>query len=196
VGRLQGPRCFGQVIVVTFASLILPLRHDITRQFFIGVCDIRDAPISLDEASLTVTLVTGDRQGVDSWHEYLHSKGSTAINITAMPHHSAPDNCYAFNFYDTDLESLGNYRFEVQTFEDPLWPKPPPAAALVPSASPVAPQQVTWFYTKDLNASTHFIEAVLGFPLVLDQGHCTIHSHPQGIFLCLKVDKALGNSVE
>lgn len=153
------------------------------RAFFIGVCDIRNAPTDMDEASLTVTLVTGDgHRGVDTWHKYLQAKGSSLINTTT-PHLITRFNCYAFNFYDVDADSLGNYRFEVQTFEDPTWPKPPlhvTTTELTTNAAPPAPQQVTWFYTKDLAASTKFINNVLGFKQVLDQGPCTIHSHPQG----------------
>ena len=79
--------------------------------WFLGVCDIRPPPSSMDEAALTVTLVaSGGREGVDEWHTHL--AGSANVNVTA-PGHSARFNCYAFNFYDLDAESLGNYRFEV-----------------------------------------------------------------------------------
>lgn len=37
-------------------------------------------------------------------------------------------------------------------------------------------QQITFFYTHDLNASTEFYEQKLGFELWLDQGSCRIYS--------------------
>jgi catechol 2,3-dioxygenase-like lactoylglutathione lyase family enzyme len=36
-------------------------------------------------------------------------------------------------------------------------------------------QQVTFLYTADLAATAHFYEAVIGLPLVLDQGTCRIY---------------------
>ena len=92
---------------------------------------------------------------------------------------------------------------QVQTFEDPSWPQPPPAlplpalgaaaaagtAAAAAShashatrahATPPAPQQVTWTYTQNLPAATAFLAETLGFPVVLDQGPCTVHSVEPG----------------
>ena len=137
------------------------------RSWFIGVCDIRDAPTSMNEASVTVTLVSGDRRGVDSWHKHLSMMSPAQINITE-PHHSVTFNCYAFNFYDVDMDSLGLYRFEIQTFEDASWPAPPILTSTL-TLTPAAPQQVTWTYTKNLKAATDFLVNVLHFPLVLDQ---------------------------
>jgi catechol 2,3-dioxygenase-like lactoylglutathione lyase family enzyme len=36
-------------------------------------------------------------------------------------------------------------------------------------------QQVTFLYTADLAATSHFYEALLGLPLALDQGTCRIY---------------------
>lgn len=36
-------------------------------------------------------------------------------------------------------------------------------------------QQVTFLYTSDLAATARFYEAVIGLPLVLDQGNCRIY---------------------
>lgn len=36
-------------------------------------------------------------------------------------------------------------------------------------------EQITFFYTRDLAASSHFYEDVLGLPLALDQGRCRIY---------------------
>ena len=109
---------------------------------------------------------------MDRWHAYLKNSGSR-MNVTT-PAHSSACNCYSFNFYDVDAISLGNYRFEVQAFEDPAWPRPPAMLALAGSAPP-APQQVTWTYTADLPAATEFLVRTVGLPMVLDQGHCTVH---------------------
>jgi catechol 2,3-dioxygenase-like lactoylglutathione lyase family enzyme len=36
-------------------------------------------------------------------------------------------------------------------------------------------QQITFLYTRDLEATAHFYEDILGLPLVLDQGDCRIY---------------------
>ncbi len=40
---------------------------------------------------------------------------------------------------------------------------------------PTIDQQVTFLYTRNLTATAHFYETVLGLPLVLDQGSCRIY---------------------
>lgn len=40
---------------------------------------------------------------------------------------------------------------------------------------PPIDQQVTFLYTRDLEKSTHFYEALMGLELVLDQGACRIY---------------------
>ncbi|MDZ8078435.1 MAG: VOC family protein [Nostoc sp. DcaGUA01] len=44
------------------------------------------------------------------------------------------------------------------------------------SRKPQIDQQITFFYTHDLNASTEFYEQKLGLELWLDQGTCRIYS--------------------
>lgn len=44
------------------------------------------------------------------------------------------------------------------------------------SAYPQIDQQITFFYTHNLNASTEFYEQKLGFELWLDQGTCRIYT--------------------
>ncbi|MEM7031743.1 MAG: VOC family protein [Chloroflexota bacterium] len=41
---------------------------------------------------------------------------------------------------------------------------------------PSLDQQVTFFYTQDLAATTHFYETIMGLSLVLDQGICRIYA--------------------
>jgi len=76
------------------------------------------------------------------------------------------------------MPRLGNYRFEVQVFEDPSWP-PPRVMSLgdghVEVATPSTPQQVTWFYTADLGAADKWMTGPLGFTLVLTQTTCKIY---------------------
>ena len=102
---------------------------------FLGVCDTRPAPRCPDgpEAGqsppVTHTLVVPTARDVDEWHAHLVSVGAAVV--TTAPEHSARFGCYAFNYYDADrAHGLGCYRFEVQAFEDPAWPKPqcPPIA--------------------------------------------------------------------
>ena len=55
---------------------------------------------------------------------------------------------------------------------------------------PSIDQQVTFLYTRDLAASAHFYEHVLGLPLVQDQGVCRIYRVSDNAFLgiCLRSD--------
>ena len=43
--------------------------------------------------------------------------------------------------------------------------------------------QVTFCYTTDFEATTHFYETLLGLPLALDQGACRIYRVRDGAFL-------------
>ena len=55
---------------------------------------------------------------------------------------------------------------------------------------PSIDQQVTFLYTRDLAATAHFYEQVLGLPLVHDQGVCRIYRVSDDAFLgfCLRAD--------
>lgn len=57
---------------------------------------------------------------------------------------------------------------------------------------PSIAQQVTFLYTRDLQASIHFYEETLGLALVLDQGKCRIYrvSHDGYLGFCQR-DNAL-----
>ncbi len=48
-----------------------------------------------------------------------------------------------------------------------------------PHIPPMSPtpftESITFLYTQDLQATTHFYEQVLGLPLVVDQGDCRIY---------------------
>ena len=48
---------------------------------------------------------------------------------------------------------------------------------------PPIDQQVTFFYTADLAATTDFYERIVGLPLVLDQGQCRIYRVASGAFV-------------
>lgn len=43
--------------------------------------------------------------------------------------------------------------------------------------------QITFLYTQDLTTTAEFYEAVMGFPLVLDQGGCRIYETAQNAYL-------------
>ena len=45
---------------------------------------------------------------------------------------------------------------------------------------PPIDQQITFLYTRDLEATAHFYEDILGLPLVLDQGDCRIYRVSEG----------------
>ena len=40
---------------------------------------------------------------------------------------------------------------------------------------PPIEQQITFLYTRDLEATAHFYEEIMGLPLALDQGDCRIY---------------------
>ena len=44
-------------------------------------------------------------------------------------------------------------------------------------------QMVTFLYTRDLNATAHFYEGLLGLPLVRDQGDCRIYRVCPGAYI-------------
>ena len=95
---------------------------------FLGVCNSRAAPTVVPP--VTYTIVVTSRSAVNQWHAFLSGQGD-AVAVTD-PSYSETFKVYAFNFYDPDKEnSLGYYRFEVQTFES-QWPQPQcePIAAL------------------------------------------------------------------
>lgn len=49
-----------------------------------------------------------------------------------------------------------------------------PKGAAMPNL-PAIDQQITFLYTRDLAASAHFYESILGLSLALDQGSCRIY---------------------
>lgn len=55
-------------------------------------------------------------------------------------------------------------------------------------------QQITFLYTRDLEASAHFYETLLGLPLALDQGLCRIYQVGHGAYLgvCARADAPPG----
>ncbi len=48
---------------------------------------------------------------------------------------------------------------------------------------PSIDQQISFFYTNDLEAVAHFYEQVLGLPLKVDQGACRIYQVTQDAYL-------------
>ncbi len=48
---------------------------------------------------------------------------------------------------------------------------------------PPITQQVTFLFTRDLEATARFYEDVLGLPLALDQGSCRLYRVAEGAFL-------------
>ncbi len=48
---------------------------------------------------------------------------------------------------------------------------------------PLIDQQITFLYTRDLEASAHFYGQVLELPLALDQGGCRIYATGPGAFI-------------
>lgn len=78
---------------------------------FLGVCDSRPPPAATPP--VTYTIVSPD---VDGWHAFLERKG---VATEGRPRLSERFNVYSFFFRDPN-----GYRFEVQAFRDPAWPKP------------------------------------------------------------------------
>ena len=77
---------------------------------FLGVCTNRSPP---DDPGVTYTFVASD---VDAMYETLKSRG---VAFDAPPSLSE-----RFNVYSAFFSGIENYRFEIQEFRDPTWPKP------------------------------------------------------------------------
>eukprot|EP00947_MAST-08B_sp_MAST-8B-sp1_P005442 g5442.t1 len=101
---------------------------------YLGVCDSRPppdcgpgGPEGSDAPPVTYTFVVDTVAEVDAFYRALigTSRNGTLAVLPKKPRHSEEFDVYAFNFYDRNsLTGLGCYRFEVQSFQDPAWPKP------------------------------------------------------------------------
>lgn len=96
---------------------------------FLGVCNTRAAPVcdaraSGDTQAVTFTLVAGSRAAVDAMHAALLPRNGSELLLTRAAG-SAAWGAYGFDVYDVNTtHGLGCYRMEVQSFDDPAWPRP------------------------------------------------------------------------
>lgn len=84
--------------------------YRVSETSFLGVCINRPPP---EEPGVTYSFVTPD---VDGMYETLKARG---VEFEAPPKFSEK-----FNVYSTFFSGIENYRFEIQEFRDPSWPKP------------------------------------------------------------------------
>lgn len=77
---------------------------------FLGVCTNREPP---ENPGVTYTFVTSD---VDAMYETLKGRG--------VAFDGPPNLSERFNVYSAFFTGIENYRFEIQEFRDPSWPKP------------------------------------------------------------------------
>ena len=77
---------------------------------FIGVCTNREPP---ETPGVTYTFVTPD---VDAVYEAMKARG--------VEFDGPPKLQERFNVYACFFRGIENYRFEIQEFRDPTWPKP------------------------------------------------------------------------
>lgn len=77
---------------------------------FLGVCTNREPP---ENPGVTCTFVVRD---VDAAHAFLSARG---VVFDGPPRLSEK-----FNVYATFFGGIENYRFELQEFRDPAWPRP------------------------------------------------------------------------
>lgn len=82
----------------------------VTGNAFLGVCTNREPPAA---PGVTYTFVSDD---VDGMYEALKARG---VEFDGPPEYSE-----RFNVYCCFFRGIGNYRFEIQEFRDPAWPKP------------------------------------------------------------------------
>ena len=82
---------------------------------FLGVCTNRPPPA---EPGVTYTFVTSD---VDGMYSELTGRG--------VEFDGPPKLVERFQVYAAFFRGIENYRFEIQEFRDPTWPKPIAAAA-------------------------------------------------------------------
>ena len=83
--------------------------YRVTATSFLGVCTNREPP---ENPGLTYSFVVKD---VDEAYETLKSRG---VAFDGPPTHSEK-----FNVYSCFFKGIGNYRFELQQFRDPSWPR-------------------------------------------------------------------------
>lgn len=83
-----------------------------SRDSFLGVCRCSEQrPVSPE--GIIITLVSDD---VDGWYERLKTKG---VTFDTAPAENPDYNIYHFFLTDPD-----GYKIEIQSFRDPLWPRP------------------------------------------------------------------------
>ncbi len=84
--------------------------YRVTGDSFLGVCTNRKPP---ENPGVTYTFVTPD---VDGMYERMLANG--------VAFDGPPKLQDGFNVYACFFRGIGNYRFELQEFRDPTWPKP------------------------------------------------------------------------
>ena len=88
--------------------------YEVAPNAFLGVCVNREPPV---EPGLTYSFVTPD---VDAMYRTLTSRG---VEFEAPPALSE-----RFNVYSCFFRGIESYRFEIQEFRDPTWPRSPTEA--------------------------------------------------------------------
>ncbi|MEQ8584623.1 MAG: VOC family protein [Thalassobaculaceae bacterium] len=84
--------------------------YEVAPNAFLGVCTNRPAPA---DPGVTYSFVVSD---ADAAYETLKARG---VEFEAPPELSE-----RFNVYSAFFGGIENYRFEIQEFRDPTWPKP------------------------------------------------------------------------
>lgn len=84
--------------------------YEVAPNAFLGVCTNRPAPA---DPGVTYSFVVSD---ADATYETLKARG---VEFEAPPELSE-----RFNVYSAFFGGIENYRFEIQEFRDPTWPKP------------------------------------------------------------------------
>lgn len=84
--------------------------YEVAPNAFLGVCTNRPAPA---DPGVTYSFVVDD---ADAAYETLKARG--------VAFEAPPELSERFNVYSAFFGGIENYRFEIQEFRDPSWPKP------------------------------------------------------------------------
>lgn len=84
--------------------------YEVAPNAYLGVCTNRPP---VDDPAVTISFVSDD---VDGFYEEMSAKG--------VAFDGPPEFSEKFNVYSAFFRGIGNYRFEIQEFRNPGWPKP------------------------------------------------------------------------
>jgi len=166
----------------------------ISETSYVGLVDEKEGMHkTMELKTVTLSFITNE---VDSWYDYLVSKG---VEMRGSVRSSTRHATRGFVAYDPE-----GYFLEFETFLDD--PENEKLLHILSTISPVFPSEnlktsrpgdlgfhanVIWLYYKDLEEAQKFYEETFGFTLLVDQGFAKVYTSSPSCFIGL-VDGAEG----